>query len=187
MQNTYVIRKGDMLIRPLDNAKYPEERTEVKRYNNNHIIVDDRVQKIMERSCKFYGDNYAGRKLQTRRLTNIANKIPVLLTPLFPTYFFPTHSDRSVLNMWLNIHYIEQIASCKGSRSKVYFANQEFVIIDISYHSIWHQYQNAIYYYYLMDKNARLQSSNPDEPIDYTQTRLNLFEALSRYSLLEKK
>ena len=38
------------------------------------------------------------------------------------------------------------------------------------------------YLLYMVDKHARMKSNNPEQPIDYNQSSLNIFEALSRYS-----
>jgi len=39
----------------------------------------------------------------------------------------------------------------------------------------------------MVDKHARMKSNNPEQLIDYNQSSLNIFEALSRYSLLDDK
>ena len=38
----------------------------------------------------------------------------------------------------------------------------------------------------MVDKQARMKSNDPEQPIDYNQSSLNIFEALSRYSLLKR-
>lgn len=43
------------------------------------------------------------------------------------------------------------------------------------------------FYYYMVDKQSRMISKNPDQPIDYNKATLNVFEALTRYSLFEDK
>ncbi|HBI8843717.1 TPA: competence protein ComK, partial [Staphylococcus aureus] len=45
----------------------------------------------------------------------------------------------------------------------------------------------SIFYYYMVDKQSRMISKNPDQPIDYNKATLNVFEALTRYSLFEDK
>ena len=39
----------------------------------------------------------------------------------------------------------------------------------------------------MVDKQARMKSNDPEQPIDYNQSSLNIFEALSRYSLFERE
>lgn len=126
------------------------------------------------------------KKTETNRITGISSKPPILLTPLFPTYFFPTHSDRQEENIWINMHYIENVKELKNRKSKIIFANGDSLTLNVSFHSLWHQYTNAIIYYYMVDKQSRMKSNNPEQPIDYNQSSLNIFEALSRYSLFEE-
>lgn len=85
------------------------------------------------------------------------------------------------------MHYIESIKELKNRESKIIFANNESFILHVSFQSLWHQYTNAIIYYYMVDKQSRMKSNNPEKSIDYNQSSLNIFEALSRYSLFEDK
>ncbi|MCM3282653.1 competence protein ComK [Staphylococcus capitis] len=186
-ESIYVIRKGDMLIRPRYDEYQQTSGVEIIRFDKSRKESPFKVQRIIERSCKFYGNSYLSKKSETNRITGISSKPPILLTPLFPTYFFPTHSDRQDENIWINMHYIDSIKELKNRKSKVIFANSESFILNVSYHSLWHQYTNAIIYYYMVDKHARMKSNNPEQLIDYNQSSLNIFEALSRYSLLDDK
>ena len=183
-ESIYVIRKGDMLIRPRYDEYQQTSGAEIIRFDKSRKESPFKVQRIIERSCKFYGNSYLSKKSETNRITGISSKPPILLTPLFPTYFFPTHSDRQDENIWINMHYIDSIKELKNRKSKVIFANGESFILNVSYHSLWHQYTNAIIYYYMVDKHARMKSNNPEQPIDYNQSSLNIFEALSRLSLI---
>ena len=83
------------------------------------------------------------------------------------------------------MHYIENVKELKNRKSKIIFANGDSLTLNVSFHSLWHQYTNAIIYYYMVDKQSRMKSNNPEQPIDYNQS-LNIFEALSRYSLFEE-
>ena len=186
-ESIYVIRKGDMLIRPRYDEYQQTSGAEIIRFDKTRKESPFKVQRIIERSCKFYGNSYLSKKSETNRITGITSKPPILLTPLFPTYFFPTHSDRQEENIWINMHYISDIKPLKNRKSKIIFANQEALTLNVSFHSLWHQYSNSIFYYYMIDKQARMKSNNPDMPIDYEKTSLNIFEALSHYSLLEDK
>ena len=185
-ETIYVIRKGDMVIRPKYDEYQQTNGTEIIRFDQTRKESPFKVQIIIERSCKFYGNNYISKKAETNRITGISSKPPILLTPLFPTYFFPTHSDRQEENIWINMHYIENVKELKNRKSKIIFANGDSLTLNVSFHSLWHQYTNAIIYYYMVDKQSRMKSNNPEQPIDYNQSSLNIFEALSRYSLFEE-
>ncbi|MGS4027614.1 competence protein ComK [Staphylococcus pseudintermedius] len=182
---TYAISKGDMFLRPVDGPDGALTSTEIYRYDGDHFIIHDRAQRIIERSCRHYGESYSGRKAQAKRIANISNKTPILLTPIYQTYFFPTHSDRVPENSWLNMHYVVKLKPLKGARCKVTFANDLTVTLPISHHSVKHQFLNCVYFAYLVGRSNQVQTHNPEKPIDYDQQPFNIFEALSQYALLE--
>ncbi|MTV20860.1 competence protein ComK [Staphylococcus delphini] len=181
----YAISKGDMFLRPVDGPDGALTSTEIYRYDGDHFIIHDRAQRIIERSCRHYGESYSGRKAQAKRIANISNKTPILLTPIYQTYFFPTHSDRVPENSWLNMHYVVKLKPLKGARCKVTFANDLTVTLPISHHSVKHQFLNCVYFAYLVGRSNQVQTHNPEKPIDYDQQLFNIFEALSQYALLE--
>ncbi|HHU6750599.1 TPA: competence protein ComK [Staphylococcus pseudintermedius] len=181
----YAISKGDMFLRPVDGPDGALTSTEIYRYDGEHFIIHDRAQRIIERSCRHYGESYSGRKAQAKRIANISNKTPILLTPIYQTYFFPTHSDRVPENSWLNMHYVVKLKPLKGARCKVTFANDLTVTLPISHHSVKHQFLNCVYFAYLVGRSNQVQTHNPEKPIDYDQQPFNIFEALSQYALLE--
>ena len=74
-----------MVIRPAFDDDDQRNGSEIIRFDKTRIQNPFKVQKIIERSCKFYGNTYLG-KAETR-ITGISSKPPILLTPLFPTYF----------------------------------------------------------------------------------------------------
>lgn len=84
----YVIRKGDMVIRPIIDDYGHAQGTEIIKFDTTKERSPFKTQKIIERSCKFYGNNYLSKKAETSRIARINSKPPILLTPLFPTYFF---------------------------------------------------------------------------------------------------
>ncbi|MDK3756470.1 competence protein ComK [Staphylococcus pseudintermedius] len=181
----YAISKGDMFLRPVDGPDGALTSTEIYRYDGDHFIIHDRAQRIIERSCRHYGESYSGRKAQAKRIANISNKTPILLTPIYQTYLFPTHSDRVPENSWLNMHYVVKLKPLKGARCKVTFANDLTVTLPISHHSVKHQFLNCVYFAYLVGRSNQVQTHNPEKPIDYDQQPFNIFEALSQYALLE--
>lgn len=87
-ETIYVIRKGDMIIRPRYDEYQQTSGAEIIRFDKTRKESPFKVQRIIERSCKFYGNNYISKKGETNRITGISSKPLILLTPLFPAYFF---------------------------------------------------------------------------------------------------
>ena len=135
-------------------------------------------------SCRFYGAPYLHKKNEATRITGITSKPPILLTPLFPTYFFPTHSDRKSENAWINIHYVEKIKELKDKRCKIFFVDNQILTVNVSKHSLDHQYKNAILYNFLMERSVKVFTSDPNNPIDYAKKELNIYEVLIKYAKL---
>ena len=187
MNQQYIIKKGDMVLQPCNLTIGPYAGTCIYRYQEDNYTVKDRTHKIIERSCRFYGSSYVFKKEDTIRITGINSKPPILFTPLFPTYFFPTHSDRKEENTWINIHYVSHIKPMKEKKCKVIFVDKQSITVNISAHSMQHQYLNGIYYYYMMDRAAKVATFDPESPIDYSKSQLNIYEALAKYSLFEQK
>ncbi|MHD0448971.1 competence protein ComK [Staphylococcus cohnii] len=187
MIQPYIIKKGDMTLQPCHLPVGQYEGTRVLRYKEEESMIKERTHKIIDRSCRFYGSSYVFKKEDTIRITGISIKPPILFTPLFPTYFFPTHSDRKTQNTWINIHYVQSIRSLKDKKCRVNFVDNQYIVVNISAHSMQHQYLNGIYYYYMMDRAARVATFDPESPIDYTKPQLNIYEALAKYSLFESK
>src|SRR5699024_3930053 len=117
------------------------------------------------------------------RITGISSKPPILFTQLFPTYYFPTHSDRKEENTRINIDYVKNIRALKDRKCNVTLVDHRVIVANISAHSMQHKYLNGIYYYYMMDRAARVATFDRETPIDYTKPQLNIYEALAKYSL----
>ena len=117
-ETIYVIRKGDMVIRPKYDEYQQTNGTEIIRFDQTRKESPFKVQRIIERSCKFYGNNYISKK--QKRIVLLESLVNHLFyfTPLFPYLLFPTHSDRQEENIWINMHYIENVKELKIVRVK---------------------------------------------------------------------
>ena len=76
-ETIYVIRKGDMVIRPKYDEYQQTNGTEIIRFDQTRKESPFKVQRIIERSCKFYGNNYISKKAETNRITGISSKPPI--------------------------------------------------------------------------------------------------------------
>ena len=72
-QNTvYIIRKGDMIIKPVIDDYEQTKGSEIWKYDSTIVSSPFKTQKIVERSCKFYGNSYISKKSKH-------NELPALL------------------------------------------------------------------------------------------------------------
>ena len=87
-QSIYVIRKGDMVIRPNYDENNQQNGSEILRYDKSIIQSPFKVQKIIERSCKFYGNNYLSKK-QKLIVLQVFLVNPDFINTHFSYLFFP--------------------------------------------------------------------------------------------------
>lgn len=179
-----VIQQEDMALYPISNGRGMHASTKILKVNSPSLILPKKPQKVLEVSCRFYGAPYLHKKNEATRITGITSKPPILLTPLFPTYFFPTHSDRKSENAWINIHYVEKIKELKDKRCKIFFVDNQTLTVNVSKHSLDHQYKNSILYNFLMERSVKVFTSDPNNPIDYAKKELNIYEVLIKYAKL---
>ena len=79
-ESIYVIRKGDMLIRPRYDEYQQTSGAEIIRFDKTRKESPFKVQRIIERSCKFYGNSYLSKKSETNRLlVSLVNHLFYLL------------------------------------------------------------------------------------------------------------
>lgn len=82
-----VIQQEDMALYPISNGRGMHASTKILKVNSPSLILPKKPQKVLEVSCRFYGAPYLHKKNEATRITGITSKPPILLTPLFPTYF----------------------------------------------------------------------------------------------------
>ena len=81
----YVIRKGDMVIRPTFDDHQQPNGSEILKFDTSREISPFKTQKLLNDLVDFMA--ITSKKAETQRIAGITSKPPILLTPLFPTYF----------------------------------------------------------------------------------------------------
>src|SRR5699024_3166206 len=166
MIQPYILITGDMTLQLCHLPVGQYEGTRVLRYKEDESTIKERTHKIIDRSCRCYSSSYVFKKEETIHITGISSKPSILYTTLSPTYFFSTHNYRKTQNTWINIHYVQSIRSLKDKKCRVNFVDNQSIVVNISAHSMQHQYLNGIYDYYMMDRAARVATFDPESPID---------------------
>ena len=86
-QNTvYIIRKGDMIIKPVIDDYEQTKGSEIWKYDSTIVSSPFKTQKSSNAHVNFMVIAILV-KIETQRIAGITSKPPILLTPLFPTYF----------------------------------------------------------------------------------------------------
>lgn len=106
-------------------------------------VVDEKISKIMDENCKYYGSSIEGRIQGTYSLTGFNYKAPIILEENKNIIFFPTCSPRLRECAWINMNNIKKITE-KEDKSLVEFMNQENLELDFSYRIIKNQYLKSL-------------------------------------------
>ena len=114
-----------------------EEKTKVITTDSEFIINFD-SKKIIDNSCKFFGNSLTDRVKMTKRLTNIKSKTPIIIEDSRNIIFFPLKSTREKCNIWISFSNLEKYVKSLD-KTIFYFHNNKQVVIDFSYYIIDNQ------------------------------------------------
>lgn len=110
---------------------------------HKYYIVNQRVNKLMDESCRYNGSTIEGRAKGTESLTGISYKAPIIVKEEESIIFFPTCSPRLKECSWINAGNISNIYK-KNDRCLVEFYNKETLEFDISYNIMNNQLSKSL-------------------------------------------
>lgn len=106
---------------------------------NCRYIVDDLPNKIIKRSCEFFGSSYKGRVEGTKFLMGINYKSPLIIEESNEIIFFPTASPRINECSWIRNKYILNYRRFAKNKCELMFINGEKIVINYSFETIDNQ------------------------------------------------
>ena len=110
---------------------------------HKYYIVNQKVNKLMDESCRYNGSTIEGRAKGTESLTGISYKAPIIVKEEENIIFFPTCSARLKECSWINAGNISNIYK-KKDRCLVEFYNKETLEFDISYNIMNNQLSKSL-------------------------------------------
>lgn len=155
----------------------------VGEFNETPFIVEEKPIQIIEASCLFYHSSYENRKLATKLIANITTKPPVVVNPESDAYFFPTHSDRSKEQSWINLQYVDGYRDGDYFDTIVHFDDRTEISLPISKYVFNSQFINTIKLEYSLRNKLKKQERITKGELD-GKVNPKLVEILSMYSLL---
>lgn len=99
--NEYEINAQTLAIIPIS-----EEKSKIIE-EDEEIIINASVAKIIDDSCRFFGSSYEGRLKGSKNLLNISHKTPIIIEESNNIIFFPTASPRVESCAWVSLKNIE--------------------------------------------------------------------------------
>ena len=138
----YIINSSTLLIKcNLFNKKKTKIYEGIKEFfvsvDSNSIILD---------SCEFYGCPYAGRLEASKKMLNLAIKLPIVIEDTKNIIFFPTKAFENDNCIWISFNNLDSIERIKNdsTKCKLIFKNNKKVEIDTSYDIIDRQIYNCL-------------------------------------------
>ena len=135
MQTQYEINDETLAILSID--KNYSEVYEL----NDHYIIEQPSNKIMEDSCRYFGSSLDGRRKGTESMIGVNYKAPIIVEESKEIIFFPTSNTRENSN-WIRLKYIKSYY-CDGDIMFIVFQNGIKIAVKTSYGIIDNQVLRA--------------------------------------------
>ncbi len=124
----YYINKETSFIIPVDDNK-------TKVFENNvEYVIDRNIMDIVNESCMYYGSNYQGRYLGSKKILKMNYKLPIVLDEYNEIIMFPTTSPRQKNCKWIILHNLENYKKSED-KTEISLKNGLTFKLDISYGS----------------------------------------------------
>ena len=106
------------------------------------FILEEKVNKVMDQSCRHYGSTIEGRQKGTTSLTGINYKAPIIISEENNIIFFPTSSPRLKECSWVSLNNINKYFN-KEDSIIIEFINKETLELPISFNILNNQVLRA--------------------------------------------
>lgn len=115
------------------------------------LIVNTSCKKIVDNSCKFFGNSLTERINATARLINISSKTPIIVEESRNIIFFPLKSTREKNNIWISFNNLEKYEK-NGKNTILIFKNNKTINLEFSYYIIDNQITRSMMLDYQVKK-----------------------------------
>lgn len=124
--------------------------------NENEYILENDSFNVIEHSCEYFGSNYEGRYIGTKKIAGITHKSPIIIEDSTKIIFFPTTSPLKEDCIWISLNNISKYISgnLKGT-SKIIFKNGSILDLDMSIGSLNNQILRASRLKYLLEERQK--------------------------------
>ncbi|MFT0803559.1 competence protein ComK [Bacillus swezeyi] len=137
-KDTYEVNSSTMAVLPLGEGEKPVSKIlETERT----FRVNMRPFQIIERSCRYFGSSYAGRKAGTYEVIKVSHKPPIMVDHSNNIFLFPTFSSTRPQCGWLSHAHVQDFCAAKYDNTFVTFVNGETLELPVSITS----FENQVY------------------------------------------
>lgn len=137
-KDTYEVNSSTMAVLPLGEGEKPASKIlEADRT----FRVNMKPFQIIERSCRYFGSSYAGRKAGTYEVIKVSHKPPIMVDHSNNIFLFPTFSSTRPQCGWLSHAHVHEFCAAKYDNTFVTFVNGETLELPVSITS----FENQVY------------------------------------------
>ena len=96
---------------------------------DGEFVVEENVKKIIDNSCRFFGNSLISRTKMTNNLINIVSKSPIVIEDTRNIIFFPLKSSRDKNNIWISFNNLKKYEQV-NKKTLLHFKNDFDYLID---------------------------------------------------------
>lgn len=121
-KDTYEVNSSTMAVLPLGEGEKPASKI---LETDRTFRVNMKPFQIIERSCRYFGSSYAGRKAGTYEVIKVSHKPPIMVDHSNNIFLFPTFSSTRPQCGWLSHAHVHEFCAAKYDNTFVTFVNGE--------------------------------------------------------------
>ncbi|KYC81464.1 competence protein ComK [Bacillus licheniformis] len=137
-KDTYEVNSSTMAVLPLGEGEKPASKI---LETDRTFRVNMKPFQIIERSCRYFGSSYAGRKAGTYEVIKVSHKPPIMVDHSNNIFLFPTFSSTRPQCGWLSHAHVHEFCAAKYDNTFVTFVNGETLELPVSISS----FENQVY------------------------------------------
>ncbi|MDA1475991.1 competence protein ComK [Bacillus changyiensis] len=137
-KDTYEVNSSTMAVLPLNDGEKPASKV---LETDRTFFVKMRPFQIIDRSCRYFGSSYAGRKAGTYEVIKVSHKPPIMVDHSNNIFLFPTFSSTRPQCGWLSHAHIHEFRAAKFDNTFVTFVNGDSLELPVSITS----FENQVY------------------------------------------
>ncbi|MCI4128124.1 competence protein ComK [Bacillus haynesii] len=137
-KDTYEVNSSTMAVLPLGEGEKPASKI---LETDRTFLVNMKPFQIIERSCRYFGSSYAGRKAGTYEVIKVSHKPPIMVDHSNNIFLFPTFSSTRPQCGWLSHAHVHEFCAAKYDNTYVTFVNGETLELPVSITS----FENQVY------------------------------------------
>lgn len=121
---------------------------------DDEFIFKESCKKLLDNSCRFFGNSLTERVNMTSRLINSSSKAPIIIEESRKIIFFPLKSTREKNNIWISFNNLDKYEK-NDKETILYFKCGKIISLNFSYYIIDNQITRSLLLNYELEKRRK--------------------------------